>query len=109
MRTVTSVSEFLAAIADPARDARVLAIRGSLVLPHSVILPPGFELEGEDSDSCMISFSSGDGLGLTAENEISNLSIQTTPSRRAIYVAAAGQKNLGSMSLSYLTVTGQVQ
>lgn len=46
-------------------------------------LPPGFLLTGRDKESCILSFSNGDGVGLTANNRIESLTVMTTPAARA--------------------------
>src|SRR6185312_10314308 len=86
----------------------VLEIQTSLLLPYSIILPPGFTLQGADPDKCILSFNNGDGIGLTADNEVSNLIIQANPSNRAIYTLS-DRSDLGTLKLSNLTVTGQIQ
>jgi hypothetical protein len=86
----------------------VLEIETSLLFPYSAILPPGFSLQGVDSEKCILSFNNSDGIGLTADNEVSNLIIQTNPSSRAIYTLS-DRGDLGTFKLNNLTVTGQIQ
>lgn len=82
-------------------------LQASVLSPYSIALPRGFSLTGKDKDSCILSFSNGDGLGLTADNRVENLTIQTTPAARAIYTQA-GLPDMGSIALTNLSVTGQV-
>lgn len=103
---ISSLVEFTTAL--KSKFPAVLEIGTSLLFPYSVILPPGFSLRGVDKEKCILSFNNGDGIGLTADNEISNLIIQANPSNRAIYTLS-DRADLGTLKLSNLTVTGQVQ
>lgn len=103
---ISSLVEFTEAIKK--RAPAVLEIETSLLFPYSVILPPGFSLRGADAEKCILSFNNGDGIGLTADNEVSNLIIQANPSNRAIYTLS-DRSDLGTLKLSNLTVTGQIQ
>lgn len=85
-----------------------LEIQTSILCPYTIILPLGFSLTGADQEKCIISFNNGDGIGLTSNNEIANLTIQTSPNNRAIYILS-NHPNLGELSLKNLTVSGQVQ
>jgi hypothetical protein len=98
----------MSAISEPGKRARVIEIQGSLVFPYSIVLPPDCQLRGANRESCFIGFSNGDGIGLTANNEVSNLTIQTNPSFRAIY-ALSDRQNLETIKLNSLVITGQVQ
>jgi len=84
-----------------------LQLRTSVLSPYSITLPPGFVLSGRDKDSCMLSFSNGDGVGLTAHNCIENLTVMVTPAARAIYTQA-GLPDMGTITLNNLSVTGQL-
>lgn len=84
-----------------------LQLQTSVLSPYPITLPPGFALSGRNRDSCILSFSNGDGIGLTADNRVENLTIQVTPSARAIYTQT-GLADMGSIALSELSVTGQV-
>ncbi|MFP3835070.1 hypothetical protein [Chryseobacterium sp. SIMBA_028] len=86
----------------------VLIINSSILCPDSIILPPGFSLIGYDNESSILSFSNGDGIGLTADNEVSNLIIQTNPNNRAIFTLS-NMPDLGNLTLNNLVITGQVQ
>src|SRR5665213_1878652 len=103
---ISSLVEFTDAL--KSQSPAVLEIGTSLLLPYSVVLPPGFSLQGVDPEKCILSFNNGDGIGLTADNEVSNLTIQTNPSNRAIYTLS-DRSDLGTLKLSNLTVTGQIQ
>lgn len=86
----------------------ILEIQTSLLFPYSIILLPGFSLRGADPEKCILSFNNGDGIGLTVDNEVANLTILTNPSNRAIYTLSDGD-DLGTFNLNNLTVTGQIQ
>lgn len=55
-----------------------------------------------------MSFINGGGIELTGDNEISNISIQTSPDKRAIYIDS-NLEDLKEITLKNLTVTGMVQ
>jgi len=103
---INSLIELMTALneATPA----TLDLQTSILCPYSITLPPGFSLSGADKDTSILSFSNSDGIGITANNEISNLTIQTNPNNRAIYLLS-NQADLGTLTLKNLTVTGQVQ
>ena len=56
----------------------------------------------------LLSFINGGGIELTGDNEISNISIQTSPDKRAIYIDS-NLEDLKEIALKNLTVTGMVQ
>lgn len=85
-----------------------LELQTSILCPYSIVLPVGFSLTGINKESCIISFNNSDGIGLTANNEVTNITIQTNPNNRAIYTLS-NHPDLGTLSLNDLTVTGQVQ
>lgn len=103
---IYSANELLSAINN--KNTKELEIQTSLLLPYSVTLPPGLILRGLDQQKCILSFNSGDGIGLTSDNEISNLTILAPHSHRAIYILS-DREDLGTLKLKNLTVTGQVQ
>ncbi|NRF39578.1 hypothetical protein [Pedobacter foliorum] len=85
-----------------------LELQTSILCPYSIVLPIGFSLTGTDKEKCIISFNNGDGIGLTADNEVSNLTIQASPNNRAIYTLS-NHPDLGTLNLNNLVVSGQVQ
>jgi hypothetical protein len=105
VETIDSFAKLMAALAQ--REPCNLQLRTSLLSPYSITLPPGFSLSGKDRDSCILSFCNGDGIGLTADNRIADVTIMTTPAARAIYTET-GLADMGSIALSNLAVTGQV-
>ncbi len=70
-------------------------------------LPPGFALTGKDKDSAFLIFGNGDGIGLTANNRVANLTVIAPPGARAIYTQT-GFADMGQITLEALDVTGQV-
>lgn len=85
-----------------------LELQTSIVCPYSITLPTGFKIIGVDKEKCVLSFSNSDGIGLTANNEVSNLVIQTNYNNRAIYLLN-NCPDLGTLLIKNLAVTGQVQ
>ncbi|RST76545.1 hypothetical protein D4T97_004805 [Siminovitchia acidinfaciens] len=86
---------------------QVLEIETSILSPHSITLPEGYKLKGKNSDSCMVSFNNSDGFGMTRNNTISNLTMMTKQTNRAIYTVC-GISDMGNIHLENLNITGQV-
>jgi hypothetical protein len=84
-----------------------LELQASVACPYPITLPPGFSLSGVNKDVSVLSFCNGDGLGLTANNRVASLTIIATPADRAIYTQT-GFSDMGNITLSDLSVTGQV-
>ena len=80
---VTTLLELLNAISE--NVPQVLEIETSILSPHSISLPEGYKLIGKSNDSCMVSFNNSDGFGVTRDNTISNLTVLTKQTNRAIY------------------------
>ena len=104
-RPVASLVDLMSALSGT--EPRVLELQTSVACPHSITLPPGFSLTGTDKDRCILSFGNGDGIGLTANNRISGLTVIVPPAARAIYTQA-GIADPGTITLENLAVTGQV-
>ena len=102
---IDSLADLMKALARG--EPRNLQLQTSILSPYSIALPPGFSLSGRNKESCILSFSNGDGIALTADNRVTNLTVMTTPSARAIYTQT-GLPDMGSITLADLTVTGQV-
>jgi hypothetical protein len=102
---IESLVDLAKALAQP--EPCNLQLQTSVLSPYSIVLPPGFLLTGRDKDSCILSFSNGDGVGLTANNRLENLTIMATPAARAIYTQT-GLPDMGGITLNDLSVTGQV-
>lgn len=104
--TINSLTDLMTALNNNAPAN--LELQTSILCPYSIVLPIGFSITGVDKESCIISFNNSDGIGLTANNEVANLTIQTNPNNRAIYTLS-NYPDLGTLSLKNLTITGQVQ
>lgn len=104
-RPINSLIDLMTALAAPEPGA--LELQTSVSCPHSITLPPGCSLTGTDPNSCILSFGNGDGIGLTADNRVSNLTVIAPAAARAIYTQA-GLADMGTITLSGLVVTGQV-
>ena len=102
---ITSLPELQRALA--ANQPQTLVLQTALVSPHPLVLPPGYALTGADPNRSSLSFSYGDGLGLTANNQVTNLTVRTAPPHRAIYTLA-GVADSSTLTLQNLTVMGQV-
>ena len=104
-QTIASLAELMLTLS--ARQPCILELQTSVACPHSITLAPGFVLTGADKDRCILSFGNGDGIGLTANNRIENITLIAPPDARAIYTQA-GIADMGTMTLTNLAVTGQV-
>src|SRR5665213_145267 len=102
---VASLTELMSALSSD--GACTIEITTSVACPHSITLPPGFSLVGTDKDRSVLSFVNGDGIGLTANNRVSDLTVIATPAVRAIYTQA-GIADMGTIILGNIAVTGQV-
>nr|WP_068893393.1 hypothetical protein [Pedobacter panaciterrae] len=103
---INSLSDLMTALNNPTPTN--LELQTSILCPYTIVLPVGFSLTGIDQEKCIISFNNGDGIGLTANNEVANLIIQTSPDNRAIYTLS-NYPDLGTLTLKKLTVSGQIQ
>lgn len=88
-------------------DEDTIEILNSISMPNGFKLGKGKKIIGIE-DNIFLSFINGDGISLEGDNSIKNISIQTNPSRRAIYIDSS-LKNLGTIELENLTITGVVQ
>lgn len=106
VKKINSLVELLSSLSNS--QPATLELQTSILCPYAITLPPGFSLSGADKEKCILSFSNSDGVGLTANNEVSDIIIQTNPGNRAIYLLS-NFPDLGTLSLKNLTITGQVQ
>ena len=102
---ISSLIELMQALG--AGTPQELEIQSSIVCPYSITLPKGTKLSGADKETCILSFNNGDGVALTADNSISNLTVLASPAFRAIYFQT-GLEDMGKISLDNLSVSGQV-
>lgn len=84
-----------------------IEVVNSIGVPKGFKLKKGQNIKGKD-ENILLSFINGDGIALSGNNEVSNLSIQTSPSNRGIYLDST-EEDLGTIKLIDLTVTGMVQ
>lgn len=102
---INSLAELTQALA--ANQPQTLELQTAIVSPHPLALPPGYAITGVYKNQCSLSFSHGDGLGLTADNRVENMAVLVTPACRAIY-SLAGTADMRTLTLRNLTVMGQV-
>jgi hypothetical protein len=105
-RTVASVAELLAALAD--ETATHIVVAGQLVDVPAFRLPPGRRLSGEAAGAALRFAAGGDGVELTADNALADLAIVCDPDRRAVHNDLT-QARLGRLELETLDVTGAVR
>ncbi|MBS0365487.1 MAG: hypothetical protein JSR67_06660 [Proteobacteria bacterium] len=102
---IASLTDLVAALSQA--QPCTLELNTSVACPFAITLPPGFALTGKDKDTCILVFGNGDGIGLTANNRVANLSVIATPAARAIFTQT-GFADMGEITLEDLSVTGQV-
>ena len=86
---------------------KVIECENSINAVEGIKLQPGQKLVAK-SKHILLSFIHGDGIALSGDNEISGISLQTTPNKRAIYIDSE-LEDLRTITLKDLTVTGMVQ
>ncbi|WP_342507803.1 hypothetical protein [Sporosarcina sp. FSL K6-2383] len=101
---VTTLLELLKAIAE--NIPQTLEIETSILSPHSITLPEGYKITGKSNESCLVCFNNSDGFGVTRDNTISNLTVMTKQTNRAIYTVC-GIPDMGDIVLENLNITGQ--
>jgi hypothetical protein len=105
-RHVSSNGELLAAVKD--RDARIIIVSQDLSDVPSLRLAPGQALRGS-TEARTIRFQAGqDGVQLSADNEVSALTLICDIDRRAV-LNDTSVAHLGRLELKALNVTGVVQ
>ncbi|MFV8064795.1 hypothetical protein ACMZ5S_10180 [Streptococcus pluranimalium] len=86
----------------------VIELTQSISLPTTIQLAKGQSLKASKKGTVFLSFVDGDGVGLSGDNALINLAIQTAPDKRAIYLNST-EVDLGTIHFDNLTVTGVVQ
>ncbi|MDO5026343.1 MAG: hypothetical protein Q4E50_00780 [Tissierellia bacterium] len=86
---------------------KLIELENSISSPNSLTLKRGVTIRSTE-EKVFLSFINSEGLGLTSDNTVANLAIQTNPSKRAIFIDSS-YKELGKITLKDLTVTGLVQ
>ena len=106
IKRVTTVDELVSATQDS--GIRRIVVQGNLAGVPSLRLLPGQSLEGE-GDYATVTFVEGtDGLQLSSDNQVQNISLRASPVKRAIFNDTS-VANLGRIALAGVTATGQVQ
>lgn len=103
---VENYQELLTAIEK--KETEIIILR-SMLVPQSITIPDSITLQGqkqENGEYPMLMFNQTDGIGLTSNNTIKHLGIQTGPQFKAIYLNSL-KENLGSFQFENLTLTGQ--
>lgn len=103
MTIVTSFEQLKLALSN---QTPMICVEGSIPCHHSLMLPAGTQLLGNADKLCMLSFSNGDGVGVSQDNVIKDLSIVCPTQNRAIYNTSS-EANLGKFELENLTLSGQ--
>lgn len=88
-------------------DEKIIELVCSINAVNTIKLKEGQKLIS-NKKNILLSFINGGGIELTGDNEISNISIQTSPDKRAIYIDS-NLEDLKEITLKNLTVTGMVQ
>ena len=84
-----------------------IVVRGTLDAVPSLRLSPGQILAGEDDGAALIFTEGTDGLQLTSDNAVSNLRLQTSPERCAIFNDTT-VANFGRLALNQLSAKGRI-
>lgn len=88
-------------------DEKIIELENSINAVNTLKLKEGQKLISK-KENILLSFINTDGLILSGDNEIANISIQTSPNKRAIYIDS-DLEDLKEISLNDLTITGMVQ
>ena len=102
---ITTLLELLKAISE--NVPQILEVQGSILSPHSITIPEGYQIIGKNMESCIVSFNNSDGFGVTHSNTISNLTVMTKRTNRAI-LYRCGISDMGNLVFENLHITGQV-
>jgi hypothetical protein len=87
-----------------------IQITRSIFCNHAIFLPDGTILNGipqENNELPLLSFQNSDGIGISSNNKIYNLNIDTPTNHKAIFNTST-QENLGDIQLEKLFIKGQV-
>lgn len=87
-----------------------ITIGRSFLCNYSIFLPEGINLNGkpqENGELPLLSFQHSDGIGISANNAVKNLNIDTPVNHKAIFNTTVKQ-DLGTFTLENLLIKGQV-
>lgn len=104
------VSNFNQLIQALRQGEKEIIIKRSFVCTYSIILPEGVKIIGkvqENGELPLVSFIDTDGFGVSINNEIKNLNIDTAAQKKAIYTTI-NPENLGLLKFDNLTIKGQI-
>ncbi|MBY8863412.1 hypothetical protein K7711_43575 [Nocardia sp. CA2R105] len=104
--TVTNAGELSAAAGNAC--AHDIGVRGVISSPKAITLAPGQRLTGTTNDAAIVFPKAVDGVQLSSDNTVSKLRIQADSAQRAIF-NDTNASGLGTVTLSHVTTTGQVQ
>lgn len=103
---VTTTDALVTATKD--KDVQRIAVSGHLTDAPSVRLSPGQSLRGADKRSIITFTAYTDGLQLSSDNRISDVRLEASPEKRAIFNDTT-VSSFGRIELSGITATGRVQ
>ena len=107
MSIIDNFNDFVAALRSEQKE---ITISRSFLCNYSIILPEGVKLMGkkqENGELPLLSFQHSDGIGITANNTVSDLNIDVPVHHKAIYNTIVKQ-DLGTFTLENLFIKGQV-
>ncbi|KAB2666665.1 hypothetical protein F9K91_05675 [Brucella tritici] len=104
-KTISTVEALVAATGDEA--VRHIIISGAIDNLPTIRLRPGQTLQGSGRDA-LLRFADNDGVELSSNNRISNIRLETSPEKRAIFNDTAVD-TIGRAELAAVTTIGRVQ
>lgn len=108
-KKIKEVSNFQELIEEVNNRTEEIVIKRSIPCLYSFILANGMTLKGkkqENGELPLLAFSYNDGIGVSANNTIRDLTINAPVNHKAIFLAGAGE-DLGVFRFDNLIVTGQ--
>ncbi|UKB78341.1 hypothetical protein [Chryseobacterium sp. MEBOG07] len=107
MKKIINFNDLITALQNHQKE---IIICRNILCNYSIILPEGVILKGEKQENGelpLLSFQYSDGIGVSANNIITNLNIDAPANQKAIYNTIA-KIDLGTFQLENLLVKGQV-
>ena len=104
---IKTFNDLIAAIQNGQKE---IIITRSILCNYPLLLPEGITLNGqaqENGELPLLSFQYSDGIGVSANNSVKNLNIDTPANHKAIFNTTV-KTDLGTFSLENLLVKGQV-
>lgn len=106
MVIVDSYEQLTKALED--QTIKLIKVSGTILCPNEIELRDGVALIGESMDESGLAFNSGEGIAITSNNTIKDLSVTCSPNERAIFLAE-DKEDLGVFKLQNITTVGQIQ